>query len=232
MRGAPPDGSDGARAPSRPPGRSRSSTAWLDPPAGSAVSRPDRWDRVLVDHETSESAPHDAIGDESFDFLRSQAWIRPRSGVLGAECDRRLSNAGKHSGKSFHRRKMCSFILSVAAIFGSRSRSWPRATGGMPEAAWRPHPPGGRKAPWPPLARRAGAPLFSEQVRPGHARGSRPPARKPPSRTSPRSVRIDSGCSWTPSTGSVRCRIPISTPSPVYAVATRSSGRSPTTSEW
>ncbi len=73
-----------------------------------------------------------------------------------------------------------------------------------------------------------GASLFG----PGQAPVTRSPARKPASSTSPRSVRIDSGCSWTPSTGSVRWRIPISTPSPVYAVATRSSGRSPTTSEW
>ncbi len=56
--------------------------------------------------------------------------------------------------------------------------------------------------------------------------------RKFASRGFPASVRTDSGWNWTPSAGSSRWRMPITTPPP-SAVRSKQSGRSgSTTSEW
>ncbi len=58
------------------------------------------------------------------------------------------------------------------------------------------------------------------------------PPRKFASRAIPSSVSTDSGWNWTPSAGSSRWRMPISTPSP-RALTSRQSGRSSATiSEW
>ena len=50
----------------------------------------------------------------------------------------------------------------------------------------------------------------------------------------PVDVRQDSGWNWTPSTAACRCRTPMTTPSDVRAVTSRSAGRSSgeMTREW
>lgn len=198
----------------------------------------------LGDLRTTGSVAHDGISNGFFGKSRLSGAIQARTRDFSAGIDTPLANPGKLPGKPFPGRKMCRFIVAVAGDPRSEATCRPEQPGGKlrPKSqddwgevlAKEPRQPGGCRSyggPLPPGdGRRHGPRSPSERGRLTFGRHVH--ARNAASRVSPRSVRIDSGCVWTPSTGSVRWRSPISTPSPVYAVATRSSGRSVTTSEW
>jgi len=135
-------------------------TAWLVPPASSADHRGLIRGSRLGDQETTGSAAHDAISYESFDISERARWIRPRSRVSTPGCDRSQASPGKLSGKYFPDRKLCRLIVPVARILGSRATKPARCTRGDAQVDGGPLPPGDGRRDWPPLARRAGAPLL------------------------------------------------------------------------